>query len=163
MEIPGYSNYTIDLDGNIWSKKRKIFKKSYIDRGGYELISLMRDDGKQKSVLVHRAVGLTFLPNPENKPEIDHIDRNPLNNNYLNLRWVTHLENGMNKGLSKSSKTGYENILIIKRDNKKIFLIQFQRLGKLYRRYFSINKYSLEEVVKIRNQIYKEFNIQIRD
>ena len=42
---------------------------------------------------VHRIVAKAFIPNPENKPEIDHIDYNPLNNNVTNLRWVTHSEN----------------------------------------------------------------------
>lgn len=51
-------------------------------------------------VYVHRAVAELFIPNPENKLEIDHIDTNRLNNNVNNLRWSTHTENG-NNPLSK--------------------------------------------------------------
>ena len=50
---------------------------------------------------VHRLVAETFLENPENKPEIDHIDRNGFNNNLENLRWVTRVENQNNKSNNK--------------------------------------------------------------
>lgn len=46
---------------------------------------------------VHKLVAKAFIPNPNNKPEVDHIDTNPFNNNYLNLKWVTKSENMNNK------------------------------------------------------------------
>jgi len=46
--------------------------------------------------LVSRLVAEAFIPNPENKPEVDHIDTNPFNDRADNLRWVTHQENCMN-------------------------------------------------------------------
>ena len=52
--------------------------------------------GYVKSYPVHRLVAETFLPNPENKPQVDHIDTNPANNRIDNLRWVTNLENQRN-------------------------------------------------------------------
>lgn len=76
---------------------------------------------------VHKAVGLLFVDNPENKPEIDHIDGNPLNNHYTNLRWVTHSENMKNPitndKLRKALKEYYSDENIIKEisDKKKLF------------------------------------------
>lgn len=59
---------------------------------GYPHVSLNRD-GVQKSFLVHRLVATLFVPNYDNKPEVNHIDGNKLNNNSTNLEWVTPKEN----------------------------------------------------------------------
>ena len=53
-------------------------------------------NGKTKRLSVHRLVAETFVPNPEGKPVVDHIDTNPKNNSVDNLRWVTTQENCMN-------------------------------------------------------------------
>lgn len=61
-------------------------------KNGYEEVSVSID-GKPYTKSVHRLVAITFLENPENKPEVDHIDSNKLNNRADNLRWATREEN----------------------------------------------------------------------
>ena len=56
----------------------------------------LNNKGKRKYVSVHRLVAQAFIPNPDNKPCIDHIDGNRANNRVDNLRWVTHKENSNN-------------------------------------------------------------------
>ena len=66
--------------------------KVIINNNGYEWVNLY-DGDKKKSMYVHRLVAEAFIPNPEHKPFIDHIDTNPLNNRVENLHWVTQKEN----------------------------------------------------------------------
>ena len=69
--------------------------KPYIDRGGYWRY-YFKVDGKNKNLPVHRIIGLQFLPNPEEKEFIDHINRNRQDNRLENLRWATRTENSRN-------------------------------------------------------------------
>lgn len=73
---------------------------------GYPAVKIRNSKtGFSQSLKVHRLVAEAFIPNPENKPHVDHIDTNPENNNVKNLRWVTILENQRNPiTLSKISK-----------------------------------------------------------
>ena len=65
----------------------------------------------QKYAYVHRLVCLTFLPNPENKPEVDHINGNKNDNRLINLRWATKSENGSNPNTGmKPGISGHRDI-----------------------------------------------------
>ncbi len=90
-EIPQFDGkYFCDISGNIYNKNKQM--KSFRGNGGYDRINLNR-----KKFSVHRLVALTFLENPEHKPYVDHINRNPNDNRLENLRWVTGSENNMNR------------------------------------------------------------------
>ena len=71
--------------------KVKILKPVY-DGKGYEYAGIHKN-GKQKKIHVHTLVAKAFLPNPENKPFVNHIDGNKSNNRVENLEWVTPSEN----------------------------------------------------------------------
>ena len=92
--IKDFENYMVDENGNILNWKTQIFKKpTSNNRGkGYLYVDLY-NNGKHKRVYIHRLVAQAFIPNPENKPYINHIDGNPRNNNVKNLEWCTPLEN----------------------------------------------------------------------
>ena len=55
-------------------------------------------------------LAIHFLDNPNNKPQVDHIDNNPANNNVNNLRWCTQSENNMNYKMSKSNTSGVKGV-----------------------------------------------------
>lgn len=66
--------------------------KACCDSKGYPFVLLSKDN-KAQTNYIHRLVAEHFIPNPNNKPEIDHIDTNPLNFSIENLRWCTRKEN----------------------------------------------------------------------
>ncbi len=90
-----YKGYYVCPCGRIYSYKQNKFIKFQTNNHGYLIVKL-RVDNRTITKLVHRIVATTYIDNPLNKPQIDHIDGNKCNNNISNLRWVTQLENRHN-------------------------------------------------------------------
>lgn len=92
--VPGFKDYyALDTGGVVsekWGKLRLLIPHSIT--GGYHRIRVCKD-GASSGQLVHRMVALAFVPNPENKPEVNHKDGNKLNNRADNLEWCTRGEN----------------------------------------------------------------------
>jgi len=92
-----YKNYFVNRNGEVKRKLKNSEKKCnpcLMKRTGYLYISTGRETGKQ---YVHRIIGETFLQNPNNLRNIDHIDRNKLNNKLENLRWFSQQDNMLNR------------------------------------------------------------------
>lgn len=103
--IPGYEGYySASSRGRIRGEARKCPRKDgkynqcyqsvrfqTIDKNGYRLVTL-RKDGVGRNLLVSRLVALTFIPNPENKPSVHHLDFDRFNNRVDNLAWATQKE-----------------------------------------------------------------------
>lgn len=86
-------HYYINSSGKVMSikKGKKRILKPWLNKG-YEYVCLHKPGVIQKQQ-VHRIVGKHFIPNPENKPHINHKDGNPRNNHVFNLEWCTDSEN----------------------------------------------------------------------
>lgn len=91
-KIPNYSNYSATYDGRIYNHSTYKFMMFSKMPEGYLRLNI-KNDGGQKKFLVHRLIALTFIPNPENKPQVNHIDSNKSNNCVKNLEWITNKEN----------------------------------------------------------------------
>ena len=109
-DVAGYEGfYEVSSFGRVKSKERtemcmggirhrseRILKQNSTRKDNKHCLVVLCRDGTTKPFLVHRLVAAAFIPNPENKPYIDHIDTDPTNNHVWNLRWVTQKENALN-------------------------------------------------------------------
>lgn len=107
-EIPGFEGiYTISDSGEVFTSYNKngVKKlKQYLRSNGYFQVTLVKDK-KFYYKSIHRLVAMTYLDNKENKPHVNHIDGNKLNNKVCNLEWCTRSENMQHSycmGLSKT-------------------------------------------------------------
>ena len=95
-EIKDFEGYLVSDTGLVFGKMRpnQPLKPDISERNQtkYERVTLSKE-GVKSRFLVHRLVAQAFIPNPENKPDINHIDNNGQNNHVDNLEWCTHSEN----------------------------------------------------------------------
>ena len=102
-----FSGYTIRKDGVVTNRFGRAVRQQ-LSSVGYIRVELWAD-GKGRKYLLHRLLAQAFIPNPENKPQVNHIDGDKRNNRLSNLEWVTQSENqihayrtGLQKGYRKS-------------------------------------------------------------
>lgn len=102
-DYPLNQNYTVYEDGRIYSKRFKKFLTPKLNWDGYHRVQIWKDN-KCKMISWHRIVAETFIPNPEHKPFVNHINGNKTDNRVENLEWCTQQENivhAWTTGLSK--------------------------------------------------------------
>ena len=147
-------------DGLLCQRKGRVLKP-WFDKKGYQHIELC-DKGRTRTVTVHRVVAEAFLPNPDNKPQINHIDCDKTNNAASNLEWCNNSENQLHAyahGLQKScfqhhnSKLSLEQVLEIKHNcvpgNKGNGML-------IYAKKFGVSYATIQQI--IRGQSYKNIN-----
>ncbi len=126
-DIVGYEGlYYVTDTGQVFSYTREVYnpatRKTYIRCGcelsqettktGYKRV-IVSKDGKTRKLSVHRLVAELFIPNPENKPQVNHKDGNKANNHVSNLEWTTASENtqhAFDTGLAVANKVWDEDL-----------------------------------------------------
>lgn len=88
--ISHHHHYSISMSGDVRNSSGKILKPRLRKKTGYYAVILYKP---QRTYQVHRLVAEAFIPNPENKPEINHCNGDKAHNFYSNLEWATHSEN----------------------------------------------------------------------
>jgi hypothetical protein len=90
-----YPDYRFYENGTIVSYKNNIPKQlnPALNSNGYQVVTIKNKYGRRDYKQVHVLIALSFLPNTENKPQVNHKDLNKTNNDISNLEWVTHQEN----------------------------------------------------------------------
>ena len=145
MEVIDYPNYLIYDDGRVYNKNRNRFLKPCPNSLGYYRVCLC-ENNERKTCKIHRLVAIHYIANPENKREVDHINRIRTDNRIENLRWATSSENNQNKGISKNNTTGVKNISYsIPRD---YWVFHKTINGKRIEKYFKTK----EEAIEFKNQ-----------
>lgn len=99
IKLKKYPNYSINEKGEMKSVFVSKLLKPRKSKNGYFTYQI-HQDGIIKNEYIHRLVAETFIPNPNNFPQVDHIDGNKSNNHVSNLRWVSPRENTISYGYS---------------------------------------------------------------
>lgn len=148
VQMPFAPNYEISWDGVIRHTKTKTTVSYFINRYVYYRYN---DGIKPKLGMVHRAVAITFIPNPHNLPYINHKDGNKINNRVANLEWCTCLQNirhGWDTGLTNNKGENHGRAKL-----KETDIPQIRKMIK--------NGNTLEEIAKVYN-IHKSTIFKIK-
>ena len=164
-DIEGYEGYyQISSHGRVRSVNRYVRhpsgkqaqKRGRIFRNGWKnksLIAGLTKEGKSRGFLIYRLVAKAFIPNPDNKPEVNHIDGNRMNNHISNLEWSTRSENekhaydtglyisrkGNEHPMSKLSETDINRMKNLlsegksKKDISKVFNVSYSHVCKIFK------------------------------
>ena len=112
-KIEGYPNYSVSDLGNVKNDKTGRILKQYTKPSGYKQVQLGRKTVPQ---YVHRLVGNAFIPNNQNKPQINHKNGNKGDNRKDNLEWVTARENDLAYGYTSRIENRKKKIIFNSRN-----------------------------------------------
>jgi hypothetical protein len=139
VTITDYPNYEVSDAGEVRNVVTGKVLKGGITERGYHHVKLCGN-----TTLTHRIVAHHFIENPENKPCVDHIDRNRVNNHVSNLRWVTYSENQLNRNYYVKKTDGSHHIQITPCQKFQLLITGRTKVNK--------NFNTLEEAVAFRDQ-----------
>ena len=93
-KIKYFPKYSVDKEGNVYGFRGNKMKPE-ITRNGYLRVSLNNGRTKRKHMLIHRLVASAFIPNPDNKPCVNHVNECKADNRVANLEWCTYVDNNI--------------------------------------------------------------------
>ena len=125
--VNGNKNYEVSSFGRVRNAKTEKILAQRINDRDYSMVTLSKNN-KSKHFRVHRLVAEAFIPNPDEKPSVDHIDGNRSNNIWTNLRWATASENGANS----KRNAGKELPKGVSLNKSGTYRVKIEKYGKQY-------------------------------
>ena len=153
--IDGYLNYQVSWWGRVVNTKTGRILKAGRGSDSYLKVVLCRE-GTRKTHCVHKLVAREWVPNPDNKRCVDHIDGDRSNNHHENLRCATHMENMRNRAKHKNGLSAYKGISFHRNSGKWQARILLNGVNKSLG-YFKIEREAAEAYNTAAVEFYKEF------
>ena len=131
VKIEGFENYEVSNLGKVRNIKSGRILKPRLNKNGY-LRHCLSENNKQKYLYLHRIIATAFIDNPDEKPCVNHIDENKLNNDLSNLEWCTVRENNIHGTRTKRAAEKH-SIEVIQLDLNDNVLNEFESVAQAER------------------------------
>ena len=159
--IDRFPKYSVSNKGSVLSfarcKNGKLLHKQK-ESIGYFSVKLS-ENGKFKTILIHRLVAETFIPNPENKKTVNHIDGNKQNNFLEHLEWCTFSENSIHAVKNNLIKRVYgedcHNSKLKKEDIDKIFYLSKSLSARKISKIYGVCNTTISDILKQKSYVFK--------
>lgn len=129
-KIENYNNYSVSNLGNVRNDKTGRILKPHIKPNGYKQVQLGRKTIPQ---YIHRLVAIAFIPNIENKPQVNHTNGNKSDNRVENLEWVTASENDLAYGYTSRIENRKKKIIATNLDGREIIFNSRNETAKYFK------------------------------
>lgn len=140
IKIKDFPMYEINKEGIVRNiKTGRIIKPNMDSKGFYYRVALVKNRGeKTTTITLHRLIALAFLPNPNNKPLVDHINQIKTDNRLENLRWCDHKENANNVSIEKRNRSIKKGLIFNEISCKWLVVIKNEK-NKISKEFDSID------------------------
>lgn len=152
----GFPKYEVSNYGNVRHKEKKKILNGGLTTKGYKQVCLRDENDKQKTPKVHVLVAKAFIPNPENKPMVNHKDSNRLNNHVDNLEWSTNGENQQHAfavGFQDNKGEEHPSAVLTEEDVRYIYtsIITKKHTSAYFVRKYDVSKGTISSIKNKRN------------